>query len=112
MTQGNFNSGLSDQCIITTEVIIQDLRCSFNTEIHALFKINNLKFGFVVSIKKIIAIKEVYMSKESKVFIRPVHHICATCWIKDKSRNKHSECSLECPHQLRETFSTNANAWA
>ena len=112
MTQGNFNSDLSDQCIITTEVIIQDLRCSFNTEIHALFKINNLKFWFCSQYQKNNCNQGSVHEQRVKGVIRPVHHICATCWIKDKCRNKHSECSLECPHQLRETFSTNANAWA
>ena len=28
---------------------------------------------------------------------KTVHHFCATCWQKDRSKNAHSESSLECP---------------
>ena len=30
---------------------------------------------------------------------RTVHHICASCYRKDKNRFKHPECSSACPHQ-------------
>jgi len=30
---------------------------------------------------------------------RFLHHICATCWMKDKKRVYHPECSENCPYQ-------------
>ena len=30
--------------------------------------------------------------------LRQSHHICATCWIKEKIKKNHPECSTDCPH--------------
>ena len=30
---------------------------------------------------------------------RQVHHICTTCWCKDRSRKEHSKSSSECPYR-------------
>ena len=29
---------------------------------------------------------------------KQLYHICAACWLKDKIKNTHPECSTECPH--------------
>ena len=31
--------------------------------------------------------------------VRQLHHICAACWIKEKQKRTHPECSNECPHK-------------
>lgn len=30
--------------------------------------------------------------------MRMAQHICATCWLKDKAKLAHPECSSSCPH--------------
>ena len=30
---------------------------------------------------------------------KQVHHICANCWLKDRTRRNHAEHSTECPHK-------------
>ena len=47
-----------------------------------------------------------------KGVVKTVQHICATCWLKDKLKSKHPECSIECPYQQKQTFNPNANAWS
>ena len=31
--------------------------------------------------------------------IRSLQHICATCWLREKIRRSHPECSSDCPHK-------------
>jgi hypothetical protein len=33
-----------------------------------------------------------------KGVMRLAHHICASCWMKDKVKLEHPECSSSCPH--------------
>ena len=30
---------------------------------------------------------------------KQLHHICATCWMKDQVKKNHAECSIDCPHK-------------
>ncbi|WAR09960.1 hypothetical protein MAR_035036 [Mya arenaria] len=51
-------------------------------------------FGFVPFFKKINGTHSLVFKGKMRI----AQHICATCWIKDKKKLEHPECSTICPH--------------